>query len=179
MSKQTLFLDRDGVINVRLPGAYVQVPEQFKFAEGSLEAIAILSAYFARIVIVTNQQGIGKGLMTEEDLSIVHQKMLEGIKAEGGRIDAIFSCPNLVSDNAICRKPNPGMALQAKAMFPEIEFKKSVIVGDSISDMLFGKRLGMKTILVKTNPEQVAKASLLTVDGQYDSLLAWTNTLDG
>ncbi len=178
MFKRTLFLDRDGVINVRLPGAYVQEPEQFEFVEGSIDAIIKARHHFDRIVVVTNQQGIGKELMTEEDLSKVHQKMLDQIKEKGGQIDAVFHCPNLAAENAICRKPNPGMALQAKATFPEIEFKKSVMVGDSVSDMLFGKRLGMKTVLIKSNPDQVAKASLLTVDSQYDSLLAWTNTLD-
>jgi histidinol-phosphate phosphatase family protein len=172
MSK-ALFLDRDGVINERLPAAYVQRPDQFIFTEGSLEAIAKLSDRFDRIFIVTNQQGIGKGLMTEEDLEEIHRIMLEKIRAEGGRIDAVYYCPALVADHSIDRKPNPGMALRAKTDYPDIDFKQSVVVGDSISDMLFGKRLGMKTVLVRANPKQAEQASIITVDTMVDSLLEW------
>jgi D-glycero-D-manno-heptose 1,7-bisphosphate phosphatase len=149
----TLFLDRDGVINHRLPGAYVRNWEEFDFMEGVPNAIAAFSQIFGRIVVVTNQQGIGKGLMTAEQLVTLHDKMYRKIIDAGGRIDAVYFCPKLAIENPICRKPEAGMAYQAQRNFPEINFKKSVMVGDSLSDMGFGSKVGMWNVLVETNEE--------------------------
>ena len=160
-STWTLFLDRDGVINRRLPGAYVNCVEDFEFLEGVLEAIAAFSKVFGRIIVVTNQQGIGKGLMTVEQLDVVHQEMLTSIEKAGGHIDAIYFCPDLRSQKDNSRKPNPSMALEAQKDFPEIDFKKSVMIGDSVSDILFGNRLEMKTIFIETNEEEVLKIKQL------------------
>lgn len=142
----TLFLDRDGVINKRLPNDYVKHISEFEFLPEVLEGIGILSRYFGVIVVVTNQQGIGKGIMTEEALLGIHQYMLSEVFAHGGRIDHVFYCPELASTDAPCRKPNTGMAFQAKAMFPEIDFKNTVMVGDSPSDIKFGNRIGAQCI---------------------------------
>lgn len=144
----TLFLDRDGVMNVRLIDDYVKTPEDFTFIERVPEAIRELSSKFGRIIVVTNQQGIGKGLMNESDLKKVHNKMLTGINEIGGKIDKIYFSPFKKEENNITRKPQVGMALQARNEFPEINFKKSVMLGDSISDIIFGKRLKMKTVFV-------------------------------
>ena len=144
----TLFLDRDGVINTRLPGAYVKEPAQFEFIEGVLRAVEILSSVFGVVVVVTNQQGIGKGLMTEKDLGAVHAYMLHGIQNAGGRIDKVYHSPYLESFGHYTRKPSIGMGLKAKKDFREIKFAKSVMVGDSISDMVFGKRLKMTTVFI-------------------------------
>lgn len=157
----TLFLDRDGVINERPPGDYVRRWEDFHFLPGVLEAMPLLAARFARIIIVTNQQGIGKGLMTEADLADIHQRMIAAIEEAGGRIDAIFHCPDLRSKPDHCRKPRPTMALRARQQFPDIDFSQSLMVGDTLSDMQFGYRLGMQTVLITTSPEDVAR-----VDGQ-------------
>lgn len=153
-SKHTLFLDRDGVINERLPGAYVSDWADFHFLAGVLDAMTIFTDYFARIIIVTNQQGVGKGLMTIQELNLVHQRMQEAIIQHGGQVDAIYFCPALSSDPNNCRKPAPAMALQAKASFPEIDFSHSTMVGDSISDIRFGHNLGMRTILVDTKTDE-------------------------
>lgn len=153
----TLFLDRDGVINHRIPGAYVRRPEEFEFFAGVPASIARLTGRFGRIVLVTNQQGIGKDLMTKEDLATVHSEMCTALEAVGGVIDAIYFCPSLAAENPFCRKPQTGMGMQAKKDFPEIDFKKSVMVGDSLSDMGFGSALGMVNVLVKTNEETKAK----------------------
>ncbi len=153
----TLFLDRDGVINDRLPGKYVSEISQFSFLEHVPEAIAKFSKLFDRIIVVTNQQGIGKDLMTDIQLEVVHQHMKTGIENAGGRIDRIYFCPELRSANSINRKPAPGMAFQAKKDFPEINFEKSIIAGDSLSDMVFGFDLGMQTVLVETNTEEIEK----------------------
>ncbi len=147
-SDWTLFLDRDGVINQRTPGDYVKKWEEFIFLPGVPESIAILNNLFSRIFIVTNQAGIEKGLMTHENLEEIHQKMMECLHYFGGNIDEIYYCPFKPDLDPFCRKPNPGMAMEAKKDFPEIEFKKSLMVGDSDSDIIFGNRLGMKTILV-------------------------------
>ncbi len=153
----SLFLDRDGVLNRRIPDDYVKTPEEFVFLQGVPEALAIFNPFFNRIVLVTNQQGIGKKQMTEETLQQIHQKMLATITASGGRIDKIYFCPALESEKSFDRKPNIGMALKAHKDFPEIHFKKSIMVGDTRNDMLFGKRAGMLTVLVTTDLEEIRK----------------------
>lgn len=160
----TLFLDRDGVINKRLPGRYVSNPGEFEFLEQVPEAIAEFSKKFGRIVVVTNQQGIGKGLMTEQQLATVHDFMQEGLNKAGGHLDAVYHCPDLHIHNPPNRKPSPGMGYLAKEEFPEIDFDKSIIAGDSLSDMLFGVNLGMKTVLIKTNSEEVDKVAKLEAE---------------
>jgi D-glycero-D-manno-heptose 1,7-bisphosphate phosphatase len=144
----TLFLDRDGVINERIIGGYIQKPDQFVFLPGVIEALKVLRPVFARIIVVTNQQGIGKGIMTKEDLAVVHQRMLNELKQQDIFIDAVYFCPGLAMDNPICRKPLPGMAYQAMDQFPEIDLARSVMVGDSASDIDFGRRLGMVTVKI-------------------------------
>jgi len=174
-SAKFLFLDRDGVINKHLPGDYVKNIGQFEFLPGVLEAIVKFNQFFSRIVIVTNQQGIGKGLYTEEDLNMVHTFMLDKVKEAGGRIDAVYFCPSLEKNNDLCRKPNVGMGLQAKSDFPEIDFKQSVMIGDSLSDLQFGRNLGMFTIWISSDPGQKFNPDL--VDLRMDSLKEVSNLL--
>lgn len=149
----TLFLDRDGVINERIPGDYVKDWDKFDFIPGSIKAIERFADIFGIIVVVTNQAGIGKGLMTEKQLKEVHRQFLKTIDLLDGRIDKIYHCPDKPDAKSPNRKPETGMALQAKADFPEIDFSKSVIVGDSNSDMDFGKRLGMTRIFIEGKKE--------------------------
>lgn len=170
----TLFLDRDGVINRRLPGRYVTQPDAFDYLPNSLESIYKLNKIFGRIVIVTNQKGVGKGLMSQADLDQVHQKMISDLKEEGGEVDAIYTATDAVLTANSHHKPNPGMAFQAKADFPAIDFEKSVIVGDSISDMEFGFELGMWTVFVEGKEEEKAAAALIEVNERVESLAAWT-----
>ena len=139
----TLFLDRDGVINKRKIDGYIQSVDEFVFLPGVLETIKQLGKWFGKIIMVTNQQGIGKGLFSEKDLERIHRHMLDEMNKHGGRVDAIYYSPHLATDHSIYRKPEIGMGLQAKAEFPEIDFAKSIIIGDMESDMEFGKRLGM------------------------------------
>lgn len=161
----TLFLDRDGTINKRIIGSYVKNIKEFEFLPDALEGIHLLSSMFDTIVIVTNQQGIDREIMTHEELAQVHNHMMDGITNANGRIDQIYYCPHLAVYDPVCRKPNPGMALQAKEDFPTIDFQKSIMVGDTESDMQFGKRLGMITVLILdgTNAE-------LEADLKIDSL---------
>jgi D-glycero-D-manno-heptose 1,7-bisphosphate phosphatase len=141
----TLFLDRDGVINKKIDNDYVKDWNDFSFLYGSIEGIKILSNIFGKLIIVTNQRGVGKGLMTEEVLVSIHKRMVNEIIINGGKIDAIYYCTD-ESDFSIRRKPNIGMAIDAKNDFPDIDFEKSIMVGDSLSDYMFGQHLGMKSI---------------------------------
>jgi D-glycero-D-manno-heptose 1,7-bisphosphate phosphatase len=149
----SLFLDRDGVINKKLEDDYVKILSEFEFIEGVPEAMKLFADIFGKIVVVTNQQGIGKGYYTENDLNIIHHYMVDEIEKHGGRIDRVYFSPHLAADNHHFRKPNIGMALKAKEDFKEIDFSKSVIIGDSISDMEFGRKTGMITIYI--HPEKI------------------------
>jgi histidinol-phosphate phosphatase family protein len=150
----TLFLDRDGVINRKAEGSYISNWDEFEFLPGVLEALEDLSPHFGYIIIVTNQQGIGKGLMTEDELEVIHANMKGAIDAHGGRIDAVYHSPYLESDNHTWRKPGTGMAVEARRDFPAIDFGNSIMIGDSQTDVLFGKQLGMKTVLVGDKPSE-------------------------
>ncbi|NLB64787.1 MAG: HAD family hydrolase [Bacteroidales bacterium] len=141
----TLFLDRDGVINQRIYDGYVRSIEEFVLIAGVKEALGIFRSVFGRIIVVTNQQGIGKGLMTESDLKSIHDYMLKELNYT---IDRIYYAPYLVADNHPFRKPNIGMAEAAQKDFSDIDFQKSIMVGDSSSDMAFGRKAGMKTVFV-------------------------------
>ncbi len=163
----SLFLDRDGVINKRKVDAYVTDWTEFEFLPGVLEALYLFSTIFGKIFIVTNQQGVGKGLMSHDDLNTIHSQMLKEINNSKGRIDQIYYCPHLAHDKSYYRKPNPGMAMMAKEEFPEIEFEQSVMVGDSDSDIRFGNLLNMYTVLIEGKDEFKCEIP----DARFSSLL--------
>ena len=167
----TLFLDRDGVINERTPGDYIKTPSEFRPVEGLGEAMRLLAHKFGRIVVVTNQAGIGKGLMTELELHSVHQKMHAFVEAEGGRIDRVYHCPHHPDAGCSCRKPATGMAWMALADFPDIDFEDAWMVGDSVSDMKFAQTLGIRSVLIRGKIEEVAELSGTAIDFHFDSLL--------
>jgi len=143
----TLFLDRDGVINHESETDYVRNWDSFEFIDGVIESFPIFSRIFNRIFIVTNQKGVGKGLMSIEDLLNINKNLVTSIENAGGHIDKIFYCTS-INDDDPCRKPNSGMALQAKDEFPEIDLQKSLMVGNTMSDMQFGKSTGMLTVFI-------------------------------
>ena len=144
----TLFLDRDGVINKKIDNDYVKQWIEFEFIEGVLDALKFLNTVFGNIIVVTNQQGIGKKLYRKEDLELIHKNMLYEIAYHGGKIDKVYFSPYLKSENHPYRKPGIGMALKAKEDISTINFKQSIMVGDSMSDMEFGRNAGMKTIYI-------------------------------
>jgi histidinol-phosphate phosphatase family protein len=144
----SLFLDRDGVINRRIMDGYVQTINEFDILPGVLDAITKFTNQFQRIFIVTNQQGIGKGLMTHRQLTNIHNHLIDEISKNNGNIDAVYYAPQLVAENSNFRKPKIGMALKAKVEFPEVDLSKSIMIGDSVSDMQFGKNAGMTTIFI-------------------------------
>lgn len=175
MPFHTLFLDRDGVINERLPGDYVAQWSDFQFTPQALDALAFFATHFRHIIVVTNQQGIGKGQMSEAQLAEIHQKMVEEIQKAGGRIDAIYHCPDLSSVPSNCRKPAPTMAHKAQEDFPAINFQESIMVGDSVSDIEFGQNLDIYTVLITGKNDELEKLERalvngLRIDQRFDSL---------
>lgn len=168
----TLFLDRDGVINRKLEEDYVKHWVEFEFLDGVFDALKKLDGMFGNIVVVTNQQCIGKGIITAEDLELIHRNMLYEVSYLKGRIDKIYFSPYLNAQNHPTRKPGIGMALQAKKDFPAIDFEKSVIVGDSLSDMEFGRNAGMKTVYVSETGKQDER-----IDFRVSSLIEFANAL--
>lgn len=155
-----LFLDRDGVINKRIFGGYVSTWEEFEFLPDVKNALRLFSEVFKYIFIITNQQGIGKGMMSENSLAEIHSNMISEIELAGGRITKIYHCPDLAQKPDNCRKPSPYMAQKAKADFPDIDFKNSIMIGDSKSDILFGKNLNMYTVLQKTSEDVSVSANM-------------------
>ncbi|MBL0009151.1 MAG: HAD-IIIA family hydrolase [Saprospiraceae bacterium] len=171
----TLFLDRDGVINVNKDDSYVFNREEFIFKEGTLAAIARLSGLFGRIIVITNQRGVGKGLMSEADLQDIHAYMKSNIEKAGGRIDDIFYCTS--TDNAHPdRKPSPGMAFRAQEKYPDIDFSKAVMVGDKSADMQWGRNIGALTVLIMS-ARYKDTIDPSTVDITCDSLYTFVHLL--
>lgn len=175
---KALFLDRDGVINEEKDGSYIFHKDEFIFYEGALEALVQLSGRFDYVFIVTNQRGVGRGYMTERALLEIHDYLTEEVVAAGGKIDRIYFAP-AVDSNHSHRKPNTGMAEDAKRDFPAIDFAQSMMVGNNLSDMQFGRSMGMHTIFLYTTQDKIVLPHEL-IDRQYDSLAAfctdYTNT---
>ncbi len=171
----TLFLDRDGVINHEKHKDYIHTWDEFRFYDGVPESFKIFAQKFHRIVIVTNQKGVGKGLTKLDDLHTIHANMEHAIEKAGGRIDAVFYCSDL-DDNSPYRKPNPGMGLQAVKQFPDIDLSKAIMVGNTISDMEFGRNLGVYTVFLPTTRPEVALDDH-RIDAVFETLPAFAAAL--
>jgi len=171
----TLFLDRDGVINVEKKEHYVLNLSEFIFLPNVEQAIKILSEIFGLILIVSNQRGVAKQLMTLEDLHDVHAYMMKEINLNGGRINKIYFCTDL-DNSSPNRKPNAGMAWQAKKDFPQIDFSKSIMAGNKLSDMQFARNAGMHSLFIaSTNPEIILPHKL--IDARYNSLFEFATAI--
>ena len=171
----TLFLDRDGVINHEKHLDYIRNWGEFIFYDGVKEALKIFHSQFNNIFVVTNQKGVGKGWMTTEDLENININLLKDVSEAGGHIDKIYFCTDL-EETSPNRKPNPGMGLQAQKDFPSIKFSKSIMIGNTLSDMEFGSRLGMFTIFLKTTrPETPIPQPF--IDAAYNDLLSVAKAL--
>ncbi len=167
----TLFLDRDGVVNERIFDGYVLNSADFHFTYKALEALRLAHSMFNRIILVTNQQCVALELISLPALQEIHQHMLTEIEANGGKIDAVFAAIEHKKDPDNRRKPKPAMAFEAKNIFPEIDFSKSIMVGDTDGDMNFGKNLGMRTVLVQS-AEIVSVTPDLVVGSLYEFILS-------
>ena len=146
--KKVIFLDRDGVINKQMPvHNYVAKWSEFEFLPGAVEALRLLRQDRYQIFIITNQRGIGRGMMTEDDLNIIHRRMLKELSDQGVAIAGIYHCPHTDADNCDCRKPKPGLLFKA-AREHYLDLTKTVFVGDSESDIQTGEAAGCRTILL-------------------------------
>jgi D-glycero-alpha-D-manno-heptose 1-phosphate guanylyltransferase len=174
-SSWTIFIDRDGVINQEKKDDYIKNKAEFHFYDAVPEAFQILAKKAGLIIIISNQRGVGKGLMTEEDLLGIHQYMQAEIKKAGGRVDAIYYCTH-TDPHSPQRKPNPGMARRAKHDFPGIAFPRSVMIGNKPSDMLFGRNAGMHTVFIaSTHPETAFPHP--DIDLRFNSLAEFVKAL--
>ena len=143
-----VLLDRDGVINEESNG-YVQSVDDWVPIDGSVDAIARLTQADYRIVVVTNQSGIARGLLTIEDLQAIHRKMHETVAASGGKIDAVFMCPHKPDDDCRCRKPRPGL-LNSVMDRLDTDLVGVPLVGDSLRDVQLAMVVGANPVLVRT-----------------------------
>ena len=141
-----VFLDRDGIINVER-GDYTVSIDEWQWAPGAREGIKMLTDAGFGVIVITNQACIAKGCQTEEGLAILHDFMLDGIRTAGGDILRIYHCPHQTPDNCSCRKPEPGMLLQAADDY-DISLEKTFFVGDTSRDMETARRAGTKKILI-------------------------------
>lgn len=145
---RAVFLDRDGVINHNRPD-HVKDWSEFQFLPGALTALRLLTHAGFRIFIVTNQAAVGRGLMPVEALEQIHARLRAIASYHGARIDDIRYCPHRPEEQCHCRKPQPGM-LEDLAAKHQINCREAYLVGDALSDIAAGQRVGCQTILVKT-----------------------------
>ncbi|OHD12143.1 MAG: hypothetical protein A2086_16465 [Spirochaetes bacterium GWD1_27_9] len=167
----SVFLDRDGVINKRLMADYVKSWDEFEFMPDVLTSIAGLAKIFGRIFVVTNQQGIGKKIMSLSDFEIINNKMLSQITIHNGRVDKVYFCPHLKEDNCSCRKPKIGMILQAKNDFCEIDLKKAIMVGDTKSDIQLGKNADLITVGIGDETKNIGDFSFNSLFEFYSAII--------
>jgi D-glycero-D-manno-heptose 1,7-bisphosphate phosphatase len=148
MSRPAVFLDRDGVLIENQP-EYVRSWSQVEFLPGSIKAIEQLNASGYVIVMVTNQSVVGRGIISLEEARRINQQVVDEVAVKGGRIDASYMCPHGPEDGCRCRKPAPGMLLQAAAEL-DLALSRSYMVGDALSDVEAGRSAGVASILVQT-----------------------------
>jgi len=169
---RAVFLDRDGVINVKAPeGQYITRWEEFHFLPGVADAIARLNEARFSVIVVSNQRGVAKGCMTIAALEEIHRRMIEQLAASNVRIDAIYYCPHGADARCTCRKPAPGMLLQA-AEDHRLDLRNSWIVGDSDSDILAGKNAGCRTVRIVRHDATPEVLSDLTFRSVTDAVTA-------
>lgn len=155
--RKCIFFDRDGVINKRLIGDYVKNIEDFELIHSFVEFFKSIKNTNSLKIVITNQQGIGKSLMTESDLNNIHNFMQKQLlELAGHNFDDIYFCPDLAKKNSPRRKPNPGMILEAIKKW-NIDPKNSWMIGDSITDVIAGKKVGVKTVLISKNTPETDK----------------------
>jgi D-glycero-D-manno-heptose 1,7-bisphosphate phosphatase len=147
-----VFLDRDGVLNRKMPeGVYVTGWHQFDWLPGAEDAIARMNRSGIIVILVTNQRAIALGKLSEAGLNEIHAKMRDHLARHNAHMDAIFYCPH-DRDQCQCRKPGTGLFEQAIERFPEANAYNSLVVGDSLSDIQAGKQMGMKTVFIAGDP---------------------------
>jgi D-glycero-D-manno-heptose 1,7-bisphosphate phosphatase len=174
---RTVFLDRDGVLNRKLPeGEYVSAWEHFHLLPGAAEAIGKLKRAGLRVLVVSNQRGVALGLYRAEDVDRIHAQLQDELAARGAQVDGFYFCPH-DKGACNCRKPLPGLFHEAQSQFPDIQPETSLMIGDSISDIEFGRNLGMTTIFIdgdaraRENRKPGAQRAAELADLRFDTLI--------
>ena len=152
-----VILDRDGVIN-QDSDRFIKNPDEWRPIVGSLEAIAKLTQSGYRVIVATNQSGIGRGLFDMSTLNAIHEKMHRAVHQAGGRIDAIFYCPHAADSTCECRKPKPGMLIEIGLRF-HTTLVGVPVVGDSLRELEAAARVGAQPILVETGKGKLTKTA--------------------
>ena len=161
--RPAIILDRDGVLNKKAPKAsYVRNWDEFQWLPGAKEAVCLLKSAGYIVIIVTNQAGIGRGIMTESDLSDIHTQMKANLAENGALVDAIYHCPHGWDEGCDCRKPEPGMLFQAQRDF-NMDLSRVFFIGDDIRDRQAGEAAGCPTLMVSSDTPllQVVKEKIL------------------
>lgn len=174
MKKKALLLDRDGVLNEEKTDSYIFTPDEFIWLPGVLEAMSLLKNQFDYLFVVTNQRGIARKLMTEEDLKKIHTKMEQDLLEVGVKLNGVYYAKGMdLKDNM--RKPNPGMGQLIEQNFPDIHWEESVMIGNNLSDMEFGRNFPLKTILLTTTQPPIPLPHPL-IDEQHPDLINWAKS---
>jgi D-glycero-D-manno-heptose 1,7-bisphosphate phosphatase len=160
LKRPAIFLDRDGVINENRAD-YVKSWSEAEFLPGVFDALRRLAQANLAIVLITNQSAVGRGIISHEEAIQINQRVVETIRAQGGRVDGTYLCPHHPDENCACRKPRPGLLLQAADEL-DLDLGRSYFIGDAVTDMQAADAAGVKGILVLTGrgQEQVSRASL-------------------
>jgi D-glycero-D-manno-heptose 1,7-bisphosphate phosphatase len=158
LSNQAVFLDRDGVVNQNRAD-YVKDWSEVEFLPGAFDALRRLARTDFAIVLITNQSAVGRGIISQEEAWDINRRVVETIRAQGGRIDGAYLCPHRPDENCECRKPRPGMLLQAADELG-LDLGRSYFIGDAVTDMQAAEAAGVEGILVLTGrgEEQVREA---------------------
>ena len=157
---RAIFLDRDGVINEDRVD-YVKSWEEFRFIKGAHQALKQIHQAGIPVVVISNQSVIGREIITEAELSIIHSRLLKEVQKSGGFITKIYCCPHHPDDHCRCRKPRIGL-LKKAAHEMDLDLTKCVIVGDNLKDIQAGKRAGCRTVLVQTGQGNKTITKILT-----------------
>lgn len=157
MADKVVFLDRDGTINV--DKGYLDNPDDLELLPGAGPAVAMLNNAGYKVVVISNQSGISRGMYTEETVNAIHIRLKELLASCGAKLDGIFYCPHQPADKCSCRKPKTGLAdIAIKQLKLKPSWADSWMIGDKISDVELGQALGCRSILLGVNPS-----------GEYDS----------
>lgn len=167
----TVFLDRDGVINMDSPD-YIKCWAEFNFIPGSLDAIANLTRSGLAVIVITNQSVINRQMVALTELEAMHRQLRRAVRNSGGRITDIFHCPHRPDEGCDCRKPKPGLIFAARDRHG-IDLARAVMVGDSVKDILAGRAAGCKrTVLVQTGNGMTATQTLEQIGQSPDHVAA-------
>lgn len=169
---RALFLDRDGIVNRRIVGGYVRTPDEFELLDDVIPLIRAGRRAGMLVILITNQQGVGKELMTDDELDDVHDHMQAMLAVRAGTmLDDIYVCTDLEGSGSLRRKPNPGMLLEAIADH-DIDPGESWFVGDSTTDAQAGRGAGVRTLLVGAFPPDAADVVVATLDTAAKKIFA-------